>query len=97
MRSPPPDRNQTPTFVVELDLVEIVYSDDGQVRVSITRDRRGIYRVHPERWDVSDFAVAGQAGWTQWASGATFTDDIEIARAVARESLRITPRSPARP
>jgi hypothetical protein len=93
MQMPPPDISQTPTFVSEFALVETMYSDDKQIRVSITRDQCGIYRIHPERWEVMDFTVVGHAYWNQWGSSASFTDDIEIARGMARELLRTTPRS----
>ena len=93
MELPPPDLNQAPRFAPELAVVETIYSDDNQVRVSITKDPRGIYRIHPERWEVMDLLVIGHAYWNQWGHSASFTDDIEIARGMARESIRITPRS----
>jgi hypothetical protein len=91
MELPPPDLTQK--FAPELTVVETVYSEDKQIRVSITRDARKTYRIHPERWDVSDLTTVGHAYWNQWGHSASLTDDLEIARAMACESLRITPRS----
>ena len=74
-------------------MVEILYGDDNWARVLITKDSRNIYRIHPERWDISDLTIIGDAFWSMWGHHSTLTDDIEIARSSAREVLRGIPRS----
>jgi len=94
---PPPDVDQPPQFAPELAVVEVMFGDEGWARVSITRDARNIYRVHAERWDVSDLTVTGHAYWNLWGHGSSLTDDIEIARNMARDALRTIPRSSVAP
>ena len=93
MNLPDPDHTRVPRFVPELQLIELVYSDDGYARVAITQNRQRLYCIYPERWDVSDFTVIGEGYWNSWGGGTSITDDIEIARTMAREVVGTIPRS----
>ncbi len=93
MNIPPPDIAWLPKFVTDWTIVEAIYSDDKHSRVLITKDSKGLYRIHPERWDVSDLTTMGGAFWNQWGQHASFTDDVAIARQMAREALPAIPRS----
>ena len=93
MEIPVPDMNQRPSFGRNLTVVEVSYADDNWARVSITRDERGIYRVHPERWEISDLEIIGHAYWNSLGHSDSLTDDIAIARGLANDSLRIITRS----
>jgi hypothetical protein len=93
MKVPAPDATQRPKFLPELSVVEVIYSDDKHARVAITKDRQNLYRIHPERWDLSDLTILGHGYWSQWGHHASFTDDIEIARQMAHETLRNIPPS----
>ena len=97
MTIPPPDISQAPQFGQGLSVIEVMYSDDQQLRVSITKDDSGLYRVHPERWDISDIEYAGYAYWNTWNQVNSITDDLEIARKMARQALSSTPRSESMP
>jgi hypothetical protein len=93
MEIPSPDINQSPSFGRHLTVVETTYADENWARVSITRDDRGIYRVHPERWEISDLTVIGRAYWNPLGHGDSLTDDISIARQMAADELRKVHRS----
>ena len=93
MEPPSPDLNQRPSFGKGLSIVEVTYGDENWARVSITRDERGVFRVHAERWDISDFPVIGRACWNQLGHSDSLTDDIAIAREMAADTLRKIPRS----
>lgn len=93
MNIPPPDLSHAPGFAPELALVDTIYADDNQVRVGITRDSAGLYRLHPERWEISNLDVLGYAYWNPYGRSSSLTDDIGIAREMAFEALRTTPRS----
>jgi hypothetical protein len=77
-----------PAFVPELCLVELVYSDDRQARVAITRDKQGLYRLHPERWDLSELSTLGRGYWGPWGDTSSITDDLDVARRMANEFVR---------
>jgi len=91
MDIPAPDVTHQPRFVPELSLVEIIYSPDNHARVVIAKDRRNLYHLHPERWDVSDLTVIGHGTWCSWGYQNSMTDDIDIARQLAREVLPTIP------
>jgi hypothetical protein len=93
MKLPAPDLAKAPRFGPELTIVDVIYSEDKQVRVSITKDRQNVYRIHPERWDVSDMTVIGHAYWNPWGHSDSLVGDLETARIMANEALRTTPRS----
>jgi len=93
MDIPSPDLTHMSKFVDDLEVVETVYSEDKWARVEITRDARNVYRIHPQRWDVSDLTIIERGFWNQWGHGASFTDDISIARQLAHEALQVIPRS----
>jgi hypothetical protein len=93
MKIPEPDLAATPRVASEYKVVETVYAEDKQIRVSILADENNLLRIHTERWDVSDLDVIGEAFWMPWGHSVSFTDDINIARDMIAESFRITPRS----
>jgi hypothetical protein len=93
METPAPDLNQPPNFGRNLKVIEVSYADDNWARVSISRDERGIFRVHSERWEISDLTTIGRAYWNTLGHSDSLTDDIAIAREMAADSLRKIPRS----
>jgi hypothetical protein len=93
MEIPSPDLTHVPRFINDWVVVETLYGDDNWVRVLITKDGRNIYRIHPERWDISDLTIIGHGYWSAWGHSSSFTDDIQIARTLAEEALRAIPRS----
>lgn len=97
MEIPLPDVAHRPLFANDWVVVEVVYADDNWARVLITKDGLGVFRIHPERWDVSDLLIIGKGFWSQWGHQASFTDDIEIACKLAREVVSTIPRSEVMP
>jgi hypothetical protein len=93
MDIPPPDLTHRSKFAGDLNVIETIYSEDKWAKVEITKDTRNIYRIHPQRWDVSDLTIIGSGYWSQWGHGASITDDISIARQLALEAVRAIPRS----
>ena len=94
MKVPPPDLARTPTHL-DFSVVEVIYSEDKQIRAVVTKDKQDLYRVFPEFWDVSDLEIA-DACWNR-CDHLGITDDIEIANGMAEEILRTTPRSKVLP
>ncbi len=87
---PPPDLAYEPTIPGQT-IVETLYSDSKRQRAMIARDGSGIYRIHVQWWDTSDWKAWSEAFWS--ASGSrSFTDNIESARKLAREALRELPQ-----
>jgi hypothetical protein len=70
------------------ETVEAVYSPSKAYRAAITRDARGIFRVHLERWDVDGWPEE-PPHWCPYNRGATFVDTLEHARTLARERLAL--------
>jgi hypothetical protein len=93
MDIPAPDQARPPSLPYGRELVTIVYSEDEQVRAVIMRDAQNLFRVHPERWDVSDLTVIGYAFWSPWGAGDSITDSLETATQIARELLDKVPRT----
>ena len=92
MRSDPPPPDTSASFRhVEEEEIECLYSPRRQYRVVISRDHQGRYRVHRQRWDISDWDVANVAFWSEDDQMATITDTIESARTFAAERLSETP------
>jgi len=83
---PPPDTSVSGSRVNEIE-VDVLYSVTKSHRVVITRDARGLFRVHGERWDTGDWDVAGAAYWVSYDRLATITDTLENARTLAQEAL----------
>jgi hypothetical protein len=91
---PPPPDTSAPGGRVDEEDVAILYSATKTHRVVIGRDRRGLYRVHEERWDTGDWDIAGAAYWCPYDQLATITDTIENAEKLAREALAQVLQSP---
>jgi hypothetical protein len=94
-REPPcPDASAPARYTTE-ELVDILYSPSKRYREVITRDARGLFRVHDERWDTEDWDVAGAAYWCPYDRLATITDTLENARNLAMDTLSVVePRAP---
>jgi hypothetical protein len=84
---PPPDLALQPKIPGQ-NIVETLYSDSRQHRAIITRDTSGIYRIHVQVWDTSDWKRGYAAFWVGRGSN-TFTDTLEVARTLAREHLAL--------
>jgi hypothetical protein len=82
---PPPDETQQPSASGQT-VVETLYSLSRQQRAIIARDATGIYRIHIQFWDTSDWSAGYGAFWAPGGSGG-ITDTIETARNLAREHL----------
>jgi hypothetical protein len=52
-----------------------------------TRDGKGLVRVRCEFWNLSEWEQSGIGFWNPRGKGATITDTIDNARALARERL----------
>jgi hypothetical protein len=83
--TPPPDLADRPSIPGQ-NIIDTLYSDSNQQRAIITRDTSGIYRIHVQFWDTSDWKAGYGARWSGVGSGS-FTDTVEVARALAREEL----------
>lgn len=93
-KEPPPPDTSAPRLTTE-ELVEVIYSPSKWYREVITRDQRGLLRVHDERWFTEDWDVAGAAFWSPYDRGATITDTLDNARKLAAEALSVAePRQP---
>jgi hypothetical protein len=90
---PPPDLTLQPTISGQ-SIVELIYSDSKQQRAIITRDGSGIYRIHLQWWDTSDWKAWAEAFWAGGGS-SSFTDKIETARTLARDALNELPQREA--
>ena len=93
MNNPPPDVEQSLSFVPELSIVAVLYGDDNWARAVITKDGNGLYRIHSERWDISDFAVVGEAFWSQCDTGISIFNDLDPARDAAISALKLITRT----
>lgn len=82
---PAPDVKEVPTFPAET-VVEAVYSEDYKHRAIITCDQSGLYRIHVQYWDTSDWARGYGANW-MGCRGGPMTDTIENAEKLAREEI----------
>jgi hypothetical protein len=82
---PPPDVSHWPSIAGQ-NIDEILYSESKYERAIITRDASGIYRIHMQSWDTSDWKDGYGAFWCDRGSGS-LTDKIELARKLAREKL----------
>ena len=89
---PPPDLAHQPS-IPEQRTVETLYSDSKLQRAIITCDSSGMYRIHVQRWDTSDWKAWSQAFWAGGGS-SSFTDNIEAARKLAHEALHELPQKP---
>jgi hypothetical protein len=65
-------------------LIEVVTSAAGDVRVGITRDRAGLFRLRVETW-APDWESMGVATWLQRGDQGNVADSLEHARALAAE------------
>src|SRR5215469_17933848 len=74
---PPPDRSVRPKIAGQ-EVVEVVYSDSQAERAVITNDSSGIYRVHVQFWDTSDWNAGHGAFWN--GGDTSITDTVELAR-----------------
>ena len=83
---PPPPDTSVPRLTTE-EVVEIIYSPSKRYREVITRDQRGLLRVHDERWFTEDWDTAGAAFWCPYDRSATITDTLDNARKLAAEAL----------
>jgi hypothetical protein len=88
--APPPDTSSRPRYIGE-QVMEVLFSRAHQYRATVTQDSRGLFRVHRDRWCISDWEVAGAAYWAQDDRLATITDSVEAATRLAEESLIVTP------
>jgi hypothetical protein len=82
---PSPDLAHQPSIPGQT-IVEILYSDSKQGRAIITRDGSGVYRIHIQFWDTSDWSAGYGARWAGGGS-SSFTDTVERARTLAQEEL----------
>ena len=87
---PAPDLADAPSIAGQI-IVETLYSDSNEQRAIITRDPSGIFRIHIQFWDTSDWKAGYGARWSGGGSNS-FTDTIEVARTLAREALAELPR-----
>jgi hypothetical protein len=85
---PPPDLSHQPSIAGQ-KTVEILYSDSKYKRAIITHDPSGIYRIHIQSWDTSDWKAGHGAFW-YGNDSSSITDTIELARKLAYEELHIT-------
>jgi hypothetical protein len=85
---PLPDLSHQPSIAGQ-NIVEILYSDSKHERVVITHDASGIYRIHVQLWDTSDWKAGHGAFWSGDGS-SSLTDTVELARKLASEELHIT-------
>lgn len=67
-------------------LVEVVPSLSGAVRVGITKDRAGVFRLRSERW-APEFEVTGEAAWTPWEQLPRTGKSLGRARTIAQDWL----------
>jgi hypothetical protein len=84
---PPPNTAVLPSFPGER-MVQVIYSESKKERVFITVDPSGLYNIHGQRWDDSDWKDCGKAFWTHASSTGGRTDSIDTARGIAAEELR---------
>ena len=82
---PPPDLSHQPSIAGQ-SIVEILYSESKGKRAIITGDASGIYRIHIQFWDTSDWKSGHGAFWYGDGSNS-FTDTVEKARKLACEEL----------
>ena len=68
-------------------MLECLYSLDKNHRAVLTRDGKGLVRVRCESWNLSEWEQSGIGFWNPRGKGATITDTIDNARALARERL----------
>jgi hypothetical protein len=87
---PSPDVAHQPTISGQ-STVEVLYSDSKQQRAIITQDGSGIYRIHVQWWDTSDWKAWAKAFWAGGGS-SSFTDNIETARKLAQGELNELPQ-----
>ena len=90
--APAPDLADEPSIAGE-KIMEMLYSDSKEQRAIITRDASGIFRIHVQFWDTSDWKSGYGARWSGGGS-SSFTDTIEAARTLAREALTELPGRP---
>lgn len=86
---PPPDVTTQPRLTSET-VLELLFSRTNQFRLVISRDRRGLFRIHRDKWCVSDWDIIGEAFWIQDGHFVTMTDTLASARQLAREALQAT-------
>lgn len=84
---PQPDITIPPSYSRER-VLEVIYVADRSRRAVLT-ETSGSYRVHVQRWDVSDWDYTEQASWLTEDQFATMASSLEIARALAAEELHI--------
>jgi len=90
--APAPDLADEPSIAGQT-VIEKLYSDSKEQRAIITRDASGIFRIHTQFWDISDWKAGYGARWAGGGS-SSFTDTIESARPLAREALAELPGRP---
>ena len=90
--APAPDLVDEPSIDGQ-KIIETLYSDSKQRRAIITRDRSGIFRIHIQFWDTSDWIAGYGARWFG-GGNSSFTDTIESVRTLAREALAELPGRP---
>jgi hypothetical protein len=84
--APPPDIG-VPFHHERETQLDVVYSADHRFRAVVTRDDRGLFRVHRQVWDTGDWEAAADAFWGDVDATATITDTFENARKLATEDI----------
>jgi hypothetical protein len=87
---PPPDLAHEPSIPGQ-SIAETLYSNSMRQRAIIDRGGSGMYRIHLQWWDTSDWKAWAKAFWAG-GSSSSFTDSIETARKLAREELNELPQ-----
>ncbi|MET0554712.1 MAG: hypothetical protein ABW221_16850 [Vicinamibacteria bacterium] len=67
-------------------LADVVYAQSGALRVGISKDAGGVYRLRAERW-APEFEVTGVAAWSPYEQLAKTGKSMERARKIAHEWL----------
>jgi hypothetical protein len=85
-----PDTSHTPSYIGQV-VVEILYSQHKNFRAVITIRQDGSFQIRMEKWELGDWEFIGKGYWNSQERSATFTDQLEAARALAREKLHGSP------
>lgn len=88
--APLPDATIVPKFGGEV-VIETVYEEGSGKRAFILKDEKGFLRTYVEWWDTSDWDEGYGARWIG-GYGSSLTDNLERARELALEELRLRSR-----
>ena len=82
---PPPDYAHRPSYS-DQRVVDVLYSATGEQRAVLTQDGEGLFRVHIEWWDTSEWAYVRLAQWVEQGR-SSFADSIDRARLLGKDAL----------